>query len=98
MFREPECSINQTKFSVSRQTSMKWLPPPSVPNCCIAFALRSWTPSCSALKSFQPSQYEDSSTDSLYALKPTGISDKLQFVDCSDYRPLLQKSGLHRLR
>src|SRR5260370_1125306 len=77
MLREPECSINQTKFSVSRQTSMKWLPPPSVPSCFIAFALRSWTPSCSSLKSFQPSQYEDSSTDSLYALKPTGIASSI---------------------
>src|SRR2546428_816350 len=77
MLRDPECSINQTKFSVSRQTSMKWLPPPSVPNCFIAFALRSSTPSCRSLKSFQPSQYEDSSTDSLYALKPTGIASSI---------------------
>ena len=77
MLREPECSINQTKFSVSRQTSMKWLPPPSVPSCFIAFALRSRTPSWSSPKSFQPSQYEDSSTDSLYELKPTGISSSI---------------------
>ena len=33
MPREPECNITQTVCSVSRQTSMKWLPPPSVPNC-----------------------------------------------------------------
>src|SRR6266581_8496732 len=34
-------------------------------------------PICSSPKSFQPSQYEDSSTDSLYALKPTGIASSI---------------------
>src|SRR5439155_7116198 len=34
-------------------------------------------PSCSSLKAFQPSQYEDWSTDSLYALKPTGIASSI---------------------
>ena len=33
MPREPECNITHTVCSVSRQTSMKWLPPPSVPSC-----------------------------------------------------------------
>ena len=32
MPRLPEWSISQTLSSVSRQTSMKWLPPPSVPS------------------------------------------------------------------
>ena len=32
MPREPECSITQTRSASSRQTSMKWLPPPSVPS------------------------------------------------------------------
>jgi hypothetical protein len=31
--REPECSMNHTKPASSRQTSMKWLPVPSVPRC-----------------------------------------------------------------
>ncbi len=31
--REPECSMNHTKPSWSRQTSMKWLPVPRVPRC-----------------------------------------------------------------
>ena len=31
--REPECSMNHTKPASSRQTSMKWLPVPSVPKC-----------------------------------------------------------------
>ena len=34
MPRLPECSITQTRFSSSRHTSMKWLPPPSVPSWC----------------------------------------------------------------
>ena len=34
MPRLPECSIAQTRFSSSRHTSMKWLPPPSVPSWC----------------------------------------------------------------
>ena len=31
MLREPECSITQRRSASSRQSSMKWLPPPSVP-------------------------------------------------------------------
>ena len=31
--REPECSMTQTRPASSRQTSMKWLPLPSVPRC-----------------------------------------------------------------
>ncbi len=31
--REPECSITHTDPFSSRQTSTKWLPPPSVPRC-----------------------------------------------------------------
>ncbi|OQA09385.1 MAG: 2-deoxy-scyllo-inosamine dehydrogenase [bacterium ADurb.Bin374] len=31
--REPLCSMNHTKPVSSRQTSMKWLPVPSVPRC-----------------------------------------------------------------
>src|SRR5688572_28768305 len=31
--REPECSITHTASASSRQSSMKWLPPPSVPIC-----------------------------------------------------------------
>src|SRR5688572_25973615 len=31
--REPECSITHTASASSRQISMKWLPPPSVPIC-----------------------------------------------------------------
>ena len=33
MPREPECNITHTVCSVSRHTSMKWLPPPRVPSC-----------------------------------------------------------------
>jgi hypothetical protein len=32
MQREPECSITHTVPASSRQISMKWLPPPSVPS------------------------------------------------------------------
>ena len=36
MPREPECSITHTRSPSSRQTSMKWLPVPSVPRCSSA--------------------------------------------------------------
>ena len=40
MPREPECSITHTRSSSSRQTSMKWLPPPSEPRCVTLCASR----------------------------------------------------------
>ncbi len=38
--RLPECSITHTRSASSRHSSMKWLPPPSVPHC---FHTRSWS-------------------------------------------------------
>ena len=37
--REPLWSMTQTRSASSRQTSMKWLPVPSVPRCVTWFAL-----------------------------------------------------------
>ena len=40
--RDPECSMIQTRCSVSRQVSMKWLPVPSVPRWLKLFVLESF--------------------------------------------------------
>ena len=37
MPREPECSVAHTVFDSSVASSMKWLPPPSVPSCSLQF-------------------------------------------------------------
>ena len=56
--REPECSSSQTAPVSSRQTSMKWLPEPSVPRWrrLFVFSRRGWSRQSSANSGARPAQ------------------------------------------
>jgi hypothetical protein len=80
MPRLPECSITQTWLHSSRQTSMKWLPPPSVPIWFVH--LENLPNALSSLGCFSVSAFESARTAgrrppaslSLCWARPTGTS------------------------
>ena len=53
MPRDPECSITHTWSSLSRQTSTKWLPPPSVPIWRNVLSARAFTTGVRSSNIFQ---------------------------------------------